>query len=151
MNVFNGRLKLELLRGRGPSGRGNWTDGVRQKLEDVLGVFVLEIKLILEKAERERIPKLIAAEERRRKEEADAIWRKLEQERRYKEQQRISVLDSLMKDWARAQDVRKFAAAARERAAVGCLKIEKEDSTADWLEWLESYADSIDPLVTGTK
>ncbi len=137
-----GLLELRLTNDRLHGLRRTWSDGQRQRLEKVLGGFVVGLGLAAAQlaeihAEDERRERAWREEERRRAEEA---------ERRRLEQERIARLTGEATAWNRAAELRAYARAALrlldEQGAAGEAAAARR---AD-LEWLLGYADSIDPL-----
>lgn len=106
-------------------------DGARWVLEDRLGHFLRDMEERAERAEEQRLAAERAEAERRRN-----WYRALRQAREAQiTQHRSVIITEQVKNWRLAGDIRAFCAAARQA-----------DSAADWVEWAEHYATSIDPL-----
>ena len=123
-----GQLSL-VLRGAFNGHRENWRDGKRQRVEQFLGDFILEMESVAE-------ARRLQAEE----------WRKDREERekrevaRRQEKQRREQFKQLLERKRFADDGRALLAAMRERCS-------KEAVPEAWFTWAEGYLDSIDPLL----
>lgn len=140
-----GLLELRLTSERLHGLRRTWSDGQRQRLEKVLGGFVVglgraAVQLAEIHAEDERRQQAWLETERRRAEEA---------ERRRLEEERIARLTGEATAWSRAAELRAYSRAGLrlldERGAAG----EAAEARRADLEWLLDYADRIDPLRRG--
>lgn len=124
--------------------RQSWSDGAKQRVEDVLnaamvGLVVAAEALKVQRLEREaRHRESLAAEERRR----------VADQRCQEEAARVRSLDSHLAAWRKASVVREYAAAIRASADATGLLADGAPMTA-WLAWVEAYADHLDPT-TGT-
>lgn len=85
-------------------------------------------------AKREAVKREEEARRRREKEEA-------ERRRREEEQRRLQEIEASAENWAKAERLRAFVAAARERA-----KDASEDGGESWMTDALAHADRIDPL-----
>lgn len=136
--VLELRLTCERLEGM----RRSWSDGKRQRLEDVLGEFVAGLVPAAS-----RLTELHAEDARRHQAHLEAELRRAEEaERRRLEEARTSRLISEAAAWSRSAELRAYA-----RAGLQALD-ERGESEADAarraeLEWLLEYADSVDPLL----
>lgn len=106
-------------------------DGARWKLEDRLGHLLRGLDQLAVNAEQQRIAK--EQEEAARKRN----WYKALRQARAAQitQHRGAVLTGQVERWRLAEDIRAFCSAARQA-----------DVAADWTQWAEQYAASIDPL-----
>ncbi|BCL32260.1 hypothetical protein ACFFS2_34815 [Streptomyces aurantiacus] len=106
-------------------------DGARWKLEDRLGHFLRDLDQVAVHAEQRSIPK--EEEEAARKRN----WYKALRQARTAQitQHRGAVLTGQVERWRLAEDIRAFCSAAR-----------RADVAADWTQWAEQYATSIDSL-----
>lgn len=131
-----GVLQLRVRSGYGTTER-EIADGATQRVEDRLNEFMVAIVADAEErrertrewAERERLRE---EEERRRAEE---------ERRRAQAAARFASMERDAKDWQRAENIRRFVAAARAAAP------EPSDEQRTYLEWALAEADRIDPLV----
>ena len=129
--------------------RRKWADGAKRRLEDHL-VAVLEG--FLKVAALKRDAELKAAEEKRRREEAQKQWE--EQERRraemgekvQTEQRRVDRLLSDAEDWRRSSLLREYIEAARMSSLAKDLSTEEQSETNAWILWALQQADRLDPL-----
>ncbi|MFJ1975277.1 hypothetical protein ACIO93_42400 [Streptomyces sp. NPDC087903] len=107
------------------------SDGARWVLEDRLGHLLRDLEERAERAEEQCLAAEQAEAARRRN-----WYRALRQAREAQiAQHRSVIIAEQARNWRLAEDIRAFCAAAREA-----------DSAADWMEWAEQYATSIDPL-----
>jgi hypothetical protein len=126
--VPTGRLTLQIEQAYWS--RNTWTDGERRQVEDCLNEF---LEALVDAA-------LIDARHRQQR-ERQRLEREEQQRQRREEEDRIKQLDEWLHLWRRTNEVRAFAAALR--AATGKSRSER---IAELLQWIEQYADSIDPL-----
>ena len=141
-----GLLELRLTNDRLHGLRRTWSDGQRQRLEKVLGGFVVGLGLAAAQlaeihAEDERRERAWLEEERRRAEEA---------ERRRLEEERIARLTGEATAWSRAAELRAYVQAGMRLLASRGEASEADEARRADLEWLLDYADSIDPLREGS-
>ena len=139
----SGTLELSLTSPRLEGIRRNWSDGKRQRLEDVLGEFVVGLDPAAS-----RLRELRAEDARRQQAQLEAELRRAEEaERRRLEEARIARLIGEAAAWSRAAELRAYAEAGLrlldERGGEG----EADEARRADLEWLLGYADRIDPLM----
>ena len=99
-----------------------------------------------------RDAELKAAEEKRRREEAQKQWE--EQERRraemwekvQAEQRRVSRLLSDADDWRQSGLLREYIEAVKMSAQAKELSTEEQSETNAWIRWASEQADRLDPL-----
>ncbi|HEX7476211.1 MAG TPA: hypothetical protein VF331_00245 [Polyangiales bacterium] len=118
--------------------RGSWSDGVRRRLEDLLGEVVVAIEAQGEALRLRQIEQRQAAElaaERRRQEAVE------QRAREYQEALGSDLL-TMAAHWNEAEQVRAFVAAVERRVRDDGLL----DAAADWLDWARAFARSRDPL-----
>jgi hypothetical protein len=139
----SGRLELGLTSSRLEGIRRSWSDGKRQRLEDVLGEFVVglgeaaaRLAQIREEDRRLQLARLEA--ERRRAEAA---------ERRRLEEERIARLIGEADEWSRATELRAYAQAGLRLLDEAARADDTVHARRADLEWLLEYADSVDPLL----
>lgn len=117
-------------------GKRKWSDGRRQGLENVLGSFVEGLERVA----------VVVGKRRAEFEERERVRR--EQERlRQRERDRLRQLTEWLSGWEEAERARQFLRAAHE--ALGDAADVPAETSA-WLEWADTYADRIDPLVSST-
>ena len=63
-----------------------------------------------------------------------------------KEKKNVELLDTLLDQWRRCQDVRTLTAAIRERYAKHGQLIQDKSPLGEWLTWAEEHADELDPI-----
>jgi hypothetical protein len=137
-----GQLELRLTNDRLHGLRRTWSDGKRQRLEDIFGKFVaglghaaVQLAEIHAEDERRRLARLEA--ERRRAEEA---------ERRRLREEKIARLTGEAAAWSRAAELRAYAMAAMTLLDEHGTEGEAAATRRADVVWLLTYADSIDPL-----
>ncbi len=143
----NGRLQLrvfsELADYPGCSApKTNWTDGKKGQLEQMLNAFVATLYLVSMNIKRSRAEselRRIEQEKEAKHFEEMARAHELETERR----QRIG---DVIRNWTLARDIRALVADAHRIAETGQCEIDPTGNFGNWLQWCESYADSVDPL-----
>lgn len=126
--------------------RGRWSDGAKHRVEDHLNDFIVGLVAASEAIKQKRVED----EAREREWEARRKREEAAEERRKAEAARIRALTVDMKAWRRAANVREYAAALRKAAEAASLMGE-ESEFAWWVEWVESYAERIDPLLPAPK
>lgn len=134
----NGRLSIRLVECY-VAKRSNWNDGVRQRVEDMLGDVVAGIAQAFESYEARDA-------ERLRKEQEDRERKTAALERAYQDlvaKIRVEMVMEQARTWRLAQDLRDYREIVRQRAeALGPLKPE----VAGWLAWVEWHLDQeLDP------
>lgn len=117
--------------------RGTWSDGKRQRLEDLVSSF---IQGVLTTADAEIARELERQNERKRKEEAERR-RIEEEERRLQEQARVKKLESEIAKWRLVQGAREYVAELEKRAAEN-----RDSSIEEWVRWIHSFVERSDPF-----
>ncbi|MFI6847078.1 hypothetical protein ACIBJD_20915 [Kitasatospora sp. NPDC050467] len=141
-HVPDGRLMIEAPGHDGTYGhrRYDCSDGTRWTLESRLGHLLAAIEERADRAEEERI-KAEQAEERRKQRWYEAID---QAHQKLIHDNRLKVLERQLEARRRADEIRSLCSAVREHANGGI-----NDETAEWLQWAETHADSIDPVGAG--
>jgi hypothetical protein len=119
-----------------------WLETASTPLEQQLNAFIIGIveyanALVERQLERE--------EELRVRQEAEVRWHE-EQRRRATERARRTALKRQAKRWELSQRLLRYLAAVRVRAEQHPDGVASGSPIADWLEWAEAYARSLDPL-----
>ena len=141
----SGTLELSLTSPRLEGMRRNWSDGKRQRLEDVLGEFVVGLGPAAS-----RLKELRAEDARRQQAQLEAELRRAEEaERRRLEEARIARLIGEAAVWSRAAELRAYALAGLRLLDENGGEGEADKARRADLEWLLEYADAIDPLRHG--
>lgn len=140
----SGLLTLELHASVPWRTRNSWSDGKRQRLENLSAELIRGAIAVAKAQAQKRIDdekeRLEAAERHRR-------WQEAEEQRR-REQQRAKHLAKMATQWSEAQQLRQFIAEVEARQA-DLQEIEVHGMTiAQWLEAAHRYADASDPLVS---
>lgn len=133
-----GKLKFAVTNAQWLGVQHSWSDGKRQRLEDMLGKIVVGFDLLAKTIKRR--------DERRL---ADQHAQREAQHRREAEQRRFEYLQALANDleqkseaWSRAKRIRAFLAAVEQELDTATA----DGNTVVWLEWARQYATELDPL-----
>lgn len=122
--------------------RTQWVDGTRQRLENCIGPFILQLEDLAAKIKKRR------AEQ----EEAERLRRAWEKERADKlrlieeEEERIKLLHEEANAWHRSKRLRAYIEAARAAAIANHGEVQPGSAHDRWLRWASEQADRIDPL-----
>jgi hypothetical protein len=135
-------LQLRILNAQALGTRQTWGDGKKQRLEAVLGGFIVTL------------PGVAAAlkAERARQEERKRQWQEEERQRadremlRYQEERKARELERQMEQWRRAQQLREYVAAMTQAGSVELSTGLGIDSLAAWIAWAEQYVERVNPL-----
>jgi hypothetical protein len=132
-----GRLQLKIKDSYLWGLRGLWSDGKKQRLEDLLNKFIAGLITAAEaENERER------EKERERQRQLEEARRRHEEERRRQEEEkRIERLKEELRRWRQAGEIREYAGLLAQAAGADC-----DSSVHKWIEWIRNYADRLDPL-----
>lgn len=130
--VPSGKMVMSVSGLGGCSTQRRWADRKRWSLEDRLGDVLAAVEDVAQdKAERKRAEDEKEAARQRDWEDAMASARVA-----FRRDKRVKALLEQLDGWEQARRVRAFSEAARRTGR----------SDPAWLEWVESYADEIDPL-----
>lgn len=135
-----GLLSLGIIGEFGPG--ASLSDGARTKLEDKLNAFIVQLEW--EAAKRKR--------DRDLREQREKLWREEEIKRRELEAKRKQEKEKLVKveeqaqQWRRARDLREYVQAVETKAVEECGHIPPNSQLGQWLKWVSSKADEIDPI-----
>ena len=121
--------------------RSIWSDGSKQRLESLLNDVVVGLVAASEAIKAERLIR----EERDRQFQAEQRRIELAEERRRQGAARVRALVADMKRWRRSVIIREYAAALR-RAAECVEPLDEGADLSQWLAWVESYANRLDPM-----
>jgi hypothetical protein len=139
-----GRLRIELIHAHG-GGRKRWSDGKRQRLEDMLAsVFkgMYEAACAKKKwhEELERKQRERQAAERRRREE---------QEGREAEKARRNKLEMQAERWRQSQTLSAYLDQVERQVARRTLSLQEQPAYDAWMSWARAHARRLDPLADG--
>jgi len=140
--IPSGLLTLELHASVPYKTRTSWSDGKRQRLENLTSEIIRGTIAVAKAQAQKRIDdekaRLEAAERHRQWEEAE--------DRRRREAQQAKHLAKMATQWAEAQRLREFIAEV-EACQAGLQNIEVHGMTiSEWLAAARQYADTADPL-----
>lgn len=144
----SGRLRLGIDHYNSFGLRRHWTDGSRQRLEQCLGAFVLQLERFAEaiRGERERRDELTRRQRVWEAERADKLKQIDEEE------DRVRALDREVEAWQRSQRIREYVSAVRAAASRTGAELSAGSKLARWLDWATMHADrkcSPDPIWWG--
>lgn len=139
-----GQLRIELIYADG-TGRKKWSDGKRQRLEDMLasvfeGIYAAAHarKKWREEMERERRER--EAAERRRREE---------QKRREAEEARRRALETQAERWRQSRTLSAYLDEVERHVARRTLSPEERQAYEEWMTWAQQHVRRLDPLIGG--
>lgn len=121
--------------------RRTWSDGKKQRLEDVLGKVALQLDVWLDDLRVRRLDRECEA----RQEKQAAVVRQSRKEFSKKEKERRENLDSCVDSWTKSQRIQKYLNALDEAAECGRLEYDDEQFQK-WREWAQWYAIELCPL-----
>jgi len=139
--VQEGDLELRILNPDYTGIRSVWGDGKHQRVEKCLGAFVAYLAVAAEAKKQRRLD-----QERQQREWEDK--RRLEEEARERarqEAEREKRLEDRLSRWRLAREAREYVAEVR-RLITAAGSIEDGATLHEWLGWIESFAERIDPL-----
>lgn len=120
--------------------RQSWSDGKKQRVEDCLNDVMVGLVTAAEALTRQRLEREAAHREFLAEQER----RRLAEQRRQEEAGRVRALDATLIAWRKSTLAREYADAMRH-AAAATGRMGDGDPLRTWLEWVENYADRIDP------
>ena len=145
----NGRLTLRIECSEARL-YGQWRDGKRRRLEDMLDDAVAHLAGTPE-GKRQVDKALAVAEERRREEERirqEEEERQREQQRiRMAEQERVNKLLDDAESWEQSRRLRAYIEARLAKMKADGEDMTQESKSGKWATWARNQADRLDPLV----
>jgi hypothetical protein len=139
--IPTGRLSLYLLLPYlGTRVRSTWSDGSKQRIETRLNDVVVGLVAAAEAIKLQRLEQ----EARHREYLAEQEREQAREERRQQEAGRVRALGADLKAWRRCAIIREYAAAMRS-AAVAASLLGEGSPMAEWLHWVDAYANRVDP------
>ena len=120
----------------------SWSDGKTSKIETCLNDFVVGL---IKVAEVEKARRLKREQEERLRHEAEQR-RQEEERKRQEELARRQRLEQEATNWAKAQQLRAYLAAVKDRLHAKHGEIELGSHADQWLIWAHQHADRLDPL-----
>lgn len=139
----NGRLRIGIDHYDSFGLRRIWRDGAKQRLEQRIGEFVLQV---------ERFAEALREDRRKRDErlERQRAWEAERSERLREiaeEEERLRALDSEVDAWLRSQRIRQYVEAVRASAIRNGADVSTDIELGRWIAWATAHADRLDPLV----
>jgi hypothetical protein len=128
----------------GVTSRRNFSDNTRRKLEGQITDFIAAIHKL---GEIEKQVAVLNEREscRRRCEEERIAQQRLE---RQLVQQKLEKIETQLKNWQHAEEIRQFVRECMKRAAVNTKSIKSFSEFNEWVKMALAYADTFDPLIT---
>ena len=123
----------------------SWSDGKTAKIETCLNDFVVGLIRV---AEVKKARRLKREQEERFRYEAEQ-QRQEEERKRQEELARRQRLEQEATNWAKAQQLRAYLAAVKDRLHAKHDEIHSESPADQWLAWAYQHADRLDPLAKG--
>ncbi|MCB9858793.1 MAG: hypothetical protein H6818_24195 [Phycisphaerales bacterium] len=136
-----GELTLSASGDYGDRLRCNWSDGRRQRLEDLIPSFIKGVLRHIENVRQNRLDRECRG---RQKEQALAV-REREQRLAEAESARRKGLLTMVRDHRKAQQIRAFLTEVEALSQSMEHSSETTEPRRRWLEWANWYADCIDP------
>jgi hypothetical protein len=130
--------RLVLRHGHGTYASPLAGDRARWKVEVRLGHVMDQLEQLSIVAAQRRLAQV----ERQQREAARRELKQQATEDAWLLRERVRRLDAQIEQWEHATRIRRFVEAARPCA-------ETDESSHDWLDWANSFADSIDPIIAG--
>lgn len=123
--------------------RGTWSDGKRQRLEDVLDSFICGLLKRMDREKHDRLNAEIAG----RQAERAKKQRAMAEQHVADEQQRREQLKVTVDRWHEAERIRRYLTKVDEALAAGSLQVRDEEAFRKWRRWSSWYANHIDPNI----
>jgi hypothetical protein len=119
-----------------------WADGKRLRVENRIDSFITGIREILEAGRLHRLDDECVERQRARRAEV----REAEKMRTKAEKKRRNDVASAVRGWRKAEQIRTYLSALREKLDSKVLAPTNPEAFAEWFEWATWYADYLDPL-----
>lgn len=142
----NGKLALKIRSYFPGQTRKTWSDGKRQRVENCLNAFVLEL---IRGAERKRLER-IESERRELEWKAEQLRRQAEAKRRELELAKLFDLDSRITDWNHAASILEFAKSVEASAISRGEDTSPGSDLGLWLAWARDHAQRLKRLAVDT-
>jgi hypothetical protein len=138
----SGKMSFKITSPSWDIGRRTWSDGKKQRVENVLNSFVIGL---IKAAEVERERRLW--NERREREREEEERRRRERQRHKEAEERK--LWGLFTDsicWHRSQQIRAYVQAVEDAVEKSAGEITPDSTVEKWITWARKQADRLDPL-----
>lgn len=122
--------------------RSSWSDGKRQRLEDLVDSFIRGVVVILELNRARRLDEECV----KRQERALAAVRKVAHDREQQQNKWREELLASIKQWREAESIREYLRILQGKLDSGVLRPSDEQGFAEWKKWVLSYVNKIDPF-----
>lgn len=136
-----GKLTLH-VGGYAENRRSSWSDGKRQRLEDLVDSFTRGIIVIQEFNRARRLDEECV----KRQESALAAVRKVAHDREQQQNNWREELLASIKQWREAESIREDLRILQGKLDSGVLRPSDEQGFAEWKKWVLSYVNKIDPF-----
>ncbi len=140
---FTGQLVLRLNNAWGTNLRGTWSDGKRQRLDNLIDSIITGLLKRIDREKQRRLDNEIEGRQTRRAKERRAAAERREAE----EQRRREQLKIVVDNWHEAERIRHYLSVLDAEVGAGNLEPRNEAAFNQWLKWGFWYADHIDPLI----
>jgi hypothetical protein len=138
--LSTGRLRFEISHYvPDPKPRTSWSDGRRQRLEDVVGEMVEALEATGERARQWQVQQ----EKERRKREEEAEGRREEERQRALEQAKLEALEPQVADWVKSRQLREYVEMVRSRLNEIVDEAQRQE-LKDWLAWALAHASRLE-------
>jgi hypothetical protein len=138
----SGKLQFEIAPYWSEGCQKRWCDSPKAQLENQLNDIVVGIIICAEAQRRRREERVEAAQ----KENENRLARELLEKQKQDELNRFKQLESQAEAWQKSQNLRAFIKACEAKFIELSGPIQPDSHEAKWLQWANSYADSLDPL-----
>lgn len=142
-SVLTGKLTLRVESDRYHGYHGLWRDRKLKPMQVQLNSVLIGIH---EGLATEEVHRLQEEEEKRKRMEEARKHQELSQLLK-QEQSKVARLDGSMEKWHKAQQIRAYVIALKENVVQRSGTFEPGSELAEWITWVLSYADQIDPMV----
>lgn len=122
--------------------QSRWADGKRSRVEDRLGSFIAGIRKIMEANRLERLDNECV----RRQRAKVAEIREADKKQIDAEKERRTDIAAKVRAWHKAEQVRAFLTAMKDKLDSRVLVPANPEAFAHWFDWATWYADYLDPL-----
>jgi hypothetical protein len=139
----SGRLVFAIEHFGGDGLRSSWSDGKRQRLENILSEVYEGLMIQIGSEKRQRLDNQCLGRQRAAAEER----RKAKERFQSEETERRTALKNEIERWQNANEIREYLTAMHDAVARGTIQVMDENVFAKWTDWVSWYADHLDPLV----
>jgi hypothetical protein len=138
----SGRLCLQIVDSELDSTRKKWEDGKNQRVEDLLNNFIIGLNNAALAKKQWRI----------KKEEQEKKWaeqRRLWEEQRHREyiySKKVEFMNDQLDLFKKSKEIREYLSLYKQACINHFGEIPPNTKFENWINWMQKYADRIDPL-----